>query len=85
MSPEFWTVIDTGVALFASMIAIASLIPTIAGWQRTDMGDLFQKIEAIKVGQGEIREVLPRSSRIGAEVVDSDADIDLIARADRSA
>ena len=62
MSPEFWAIIGTGVALFtamvASMVAIASLILTVAGWQRADMRDLRQKIEAIEVGQSEIRERL---------------------------
>ena len=48
LGPEFWTIIGTGVA-------IATLILTVAGWQRADMRDLGQKIEAMQVGQGEIR------------------------------
>ena len=61
-SPEIRVIIGTGVTLLvsmiASMIAIASLILTVAGWQRTDMRDLRQKVEAIEVGQSEIRERL---------------------------
>lgn len=62
MSPEIRAIIGTGVTLFvsmiASMIAIASLILTVAGWQRTDMRDLSQRVEAIEVGQSDIRERL---------------------------
>ena len=66
MSPEIWAIIGTGVALFASMVAIASLIltVTVVGWQRTDMSDLRQQIEAIRVGQSDIRERL-RAVEVG--------------------
>ena len=68
MSPEIRAIIGTGVTLFvsmiASMIAIASLILTVAGWQRTDMRDLRQKVEAIEVGQSDMRERL-RAVEVG--------------------
>ena len=94
LAPEFWAIIGTGVA-------IAALILTTAGWQRADMDglrsdmrDLSRKIEAIQVGQSEIRERLRGvkvgqeairerlsavESRIGAAAVDPGADVDLAA------
>ena len=44
---EFWAIIGTGVA-------IAALILTVAHWQRADMHDLGQKIEAMQ-GTGSLR------------------------------
>ena len=72
MSPEFWAIIGTGVALFASLvastIALASLILTVADWQRADMRDLREKVEAIEIGQGDMRERL-RAVEVGQESI----------------
>ena len=61
LGAEFWAVIATGVA-------IAALILTIAGWQRADMRDLGRKIEALQVGQSEIRERL-KGVEVGQEAI----------------
>ncbi len=87
LGPELLAIIGTGVA-------IAALILTVAGWQRGDMRDLGRKIEAIQVGQSEIRERLRAvevgqgairerlsgvESRIGANTADSNSEVDLAA------
>ena len=76
LGPEFWAIIGTGVA-------IAALILTVAEWQRADMWELRQQIEAMQLGQSEIRERLSAvESLIGGAVVEPITDVELAAASD---
>ena len=47
LTPEFWAIVGSAIALLAGLIGIAALLLTVAGWIRDDMQSMGTRIDGL--------------------------------------